>query len=81
MMANERQFLLEYQEEGGNFYYNSMDEHHHPNTSGYRTIAICSFNECCDFSQAMKEKYDFGKRPYPTYDCILKEWQLLKRNQ
>ena len=61
-MANERQFLLEYQEEGGNFYYNSMDEHHHPNTSGYRTIAICSFNECCDFSQAMNEKYDFGKR-------------------
>ena len=54
-MANEKPFLLEYQEEGGNFYYNSMDEHHHPNTSGYRTIAICSFNECCDFSQAMNE--------------------------
>lgn len=76
MDNTERLYALEYQETGGNFYYNSFDGVHQPNTAGYKTISICSIDECSDFCNDIRSRYDFGIRPYPTFDMILEEWKM-----
>ncbi len=80
MLTMDKLYILEYQEEGGNFYYNSFDGIHQPNTAGYRTISICTFDECSDFSSNVRNKYDFGISPYPTFETILEEWKMWKNS-
>ena len=78
MEHSDRQYALEYQESGGNFYYNSFDEVHQPDTAGYRIISICTFDECTDFCNNVRSKYNFSIRPYPTFKTILEEWKIWK---
>lgn len=80
MEHSDRLYALEYQESGGNFYYNGNDGVHQPNTAGYKTISVCTFDDCSDFCNNVRIKYDFGIRPYPTFETILEEWNMWKKS-
>lgn len=80
MDNSDRLYALEYQESGGNFYYNDFDGVHQPNTAGYKAISICTFDECSDFCNNVRKKYDFGIRPYPAFETILEEWKMWKNS-
>lgn len=67
-------YPLEYQEVGGNLHYNNSDGIPAQNTSGYKTIALCTFEQFYEFSNFIKSKYNFRKRPYPTFQIIEYEW-------
>lgn len=73
-------YALEYREIGGSFYYNNFDGVHLPNTAGYRTISVGTFDECSDFCNNVRNKYDFGIEPYPTFETILEEWNKWKNS-
>lgn len=78
MNDKKRFYALEYQEISGNFHYNFLDGMPpYQNTVGYRTVAIGSFDDCYDFCQSISEKYDMGKKPYPTFAQIVQEWNSI----
>lgn len=70
-------YAFEYQETGGNFYYNMNGDNRRQNTAGYRTICITTMEEWDPFNNMIKKRYDFCKSVRhlpPTFEQIKQEW-------
>ena len=74
----EKLFAFEYQEAGGNFYYNMDGNTQQQNTAGYRTICFTTMEEWDPFNKMIQKRYDFCKSVRhlpPTFEQIKQEWE------